>query len=912
YYYMIGCAKREQWSLIKYIYLIPFYWLLISWSGFIAFYQLIFKPHYWEKTIHGLHLTSVQKEILAQTIVEEEEKQSIIPLPRQIRKRLVTFIERSKTYVGGIFLVGASITANFLNFGFNAYLGRVLKLEDFALISLMGGFLSFASILFGAFATSANYRSGFLIGKYGDGAGYAQWRFIRKRGLIISIIIGALWLFATPILMHNFDAENPFVFITFALILFVGLANGADRGFISAKLMFGSLAIINFVDPIVKFLSAIILVYFHKTSWTFAAIPLSVFATFITGYLLVVTQIKQTSFNAPVQEIRKFSKKFFTASFLTSFSSIVFMSMDIIMANHYLSSFEAGKYALLSLVGKMIYFLGGLTTPFVVPLLSRNEGANKDTKKTLHMLLLSTSLLAGIGFICFGIFGSFSIPLLYGAKAETIVTYLLFFGFGMTCFTVSKVFINYYLVKRMYTFTVVASFLGVLQFVLLVMFHKNAASFAYVMTFVWTLHLLCTLTLHLFAHFVRTIERNTSDFLGLFFNGYHQIPTNQNRILIFNWRDTKHKWAGGAEVYIHELAKRWVKEGNQVTIFCGNDGHRSRNEILDGIQIVRRGGFYSVYIWAFLYYILKFRGNYDIIIDSENGIPFFTPLYTNTKTFLLIHHVHQEVFRKSLRPPFSWLALFLEARAMPFIYKKTQVITVSPSSKADILKHKLTKQEPIIVYNGVDLHEFNIGKKNIKPLVLYVGRLQYYKSLNVFIKAAKQLIEEGINADFIIAGEGDEKNRLQKYANELEISPHIQFLGKIDHKEKIKLFQKAWVFVNPSFMEGWGITTIEAAACGTPTVASNVPGLKDSIKHKITGILVSYGDTKNFANAIREIVENKKMREKMSKASWDWAQNFSWEESSRIFMHTIQRNIRDTIFQKNIQINTERNVYAKS
>lgn len=294
-----------------------------------------------------------------------------------------------------------------------------------------------------------------------------------------------------------------------------------------------------------------------------------------------------------------------------------------------------------------------------------------------------------------------------------------------------------------------------------------------------------------------------------------------------------------------------------------------------------------VYVWAILYYIFRFRGKYDVIIDCENGIPFFTPLYARGKKFLLIHHVHQEVFRKSLIRPFSWFASFLEIKLMPLVYRDVQVITVSPSSKEEIMRHKLTQKEPIIIYNGVDLKKFKPGIKSKNPLILYLGRLQYYKSLNIFIKAAKKVLKEAPNAEFVIAGEGEEKKKLQKYAKRIGMLDKIRFLGHVSHKEKVRLFQKAWVFVNPSLMEGWGLTTIEAAACGTPTVASNVPGLRDSIDNPHTGILVKYGDPEAFTDGILKLIENEKFRKEMSHKSIKWANNFSWDKSAREFYKKI-------------------------
>ncbi len=793
-----------------------------------------------------------------------------------------------KTFIGGVALVSASIIANFLNFLYNAYLGRVLNFEDFALIGIFGGFLSFASVLFGAFSTTSNFKTGFLIGKYGNNAGYGFWKYIRSKAFLASFLISAIWILLTPFLMGYFHTNNPLLFILFGLILLVGLANGVDRGFLSSRLMFGSLAVINLFEPIIRMSMAIGLVYLGFKLWAFSAIPIGTICTFFLGWILIIKQIQSGEHDAPEHEVKKFSKKFFLASILTGASSVGFLTLDVLLAKHYLTSSDAGKYALLSLVGKMVYFLGGLISPFLVPLISRSEGAKKNSSQVLYLILFCTIILSLIGYLGFGLMGFITIPILYGKKALVIVPYLSLFTLGMMAYTISRVFVNYYLVKRSYTFTAANIFLAVLQISTISLFHKNLQAIAYGMVFVWFSNLVLISLLHFGICYVKKFEDKVSDFLELLISKPAQ-KDNKFKILIFNWRDTKHKWAGGAEVYVQELAKRLVKEGSAVTLFAGNNTKNPKNETIDGVQIYRRGGFYTVYIWAFLYYVIRFHGKFDLIIDSENGIPFFTPLYTGRKKFLLIHHVHQEVFRKTLKWPLSSIAAFLEAKLMPFVYRNVQVITVSPSSRDEILRHKLTKFEPVIIYNGVDSKTFKAGKKSTNPLVLYVGRLQYYKSLNVFIKAAKKVLEKVPNAKFVIAGEGGQRKKLEKYAKRLGILNKINFLGFVSNKKKIGLLQKAWVFVNPSFMEGWGITTIEAAACGTPAVASNVPGLRDSIKNPHTGFLVKYADADAFAEKITKLITNDNLRHEMSRDSIVWAKGFSWDKSADKFSQLIHR-----------------------
>ncbi len=455
---------------------------------------------------------------LAETVVEIDQYEDDYGFIYRYKKQLLEFIKVKGVYLGGIALIGASSIANFLNFLFNAFLGRVLSFQDFALIGLIGGFLSYASILFGAFTATTNYKSAFLIGKYGENAGYTFWKYIRKKTLIISIFITFIWLLFTPFLTSFFDAKTPLLIIFFGSVLLVGLANGADRGLISARLDFGGLALVNLLDPVIKLITAVVLVFIGLKFWTFSGVPLAVLGTFVLGWLIVVYRKDRKEIIEHEKEIKSFPFKFFLASLLTGFSSIVFFSSDILFANHYLSSVEAGKYTLISLVGKMIYYLGGLVTPFIIPIISRIEGARKDSQKTMYIMLFSTLTLAFVGFLSFGVMGFLSIPFLYGKKALQIVQYLSFFTFGMMCYATSKVLVNYYLVKKIYTFTVATSLLFVLQFGLLVAFHNNAGTIAIVMTSIWIIHLLLTLSLHSVVDRVKETERNFS----LFLRGFSQ------------------------------------------------------------------------------------------------------------------------------------------------------------------------------------------------------------------------------------------------------------------------------------------------------------------------------------------------------------------------------------------------------
>src|SRR3989344_9124609 len=155
------------------------------------------------------------------------------------------------------------------------------------------------------------------------------------------------------------------------------------------------------------------------------------------------------------------------------------------------------------------------------------------------------------------------------------------------------------------------------------------------------------------------------------------------RILIFNWRDIKHSWAGGAEIYIFEQSSRWVKMGHKVTVFCGQDSEKNLPsfEIINGINIYRKGGRYNLYLWAAWYYLTRFRNKVDIVIDVENGIPFFTPLFCRIPKITYVHHIHGKQFFYEFPKPLSYIGYAIERFAFPLLYKHLPVVAVSKTTQ---------------------------------------------------------------------------------------------------------------------------------------------------------------------------------------------------------------------------------------
>jgi len=506
-------------------------------------------------------------------------------------------------------------------------------------------------------------------------------------------------------------------------------------------------------------------------------------------------------------------------------------------------------------------------------------------------LALSASFF---GYVGVGLFGATTVPFLFGDKALAITGFLPQYGLAMVDFTVSISFIGYHQIKEHYLFPIAGLFFAIAQIVLIALGPKTIDNFVFTISLLSAIQLATVFVMHIIYEVFDTVRDNISDFSGIFSkkDELSRIKSSSSSdklsILIFNWRDTKHVWGGGAEVYVNEIAKRWVKEGHTVTLFCGNDRKNSKFETVDGVHVVRRGGFYTVYLWAALYYIFRFRKKYDCIVDCENGIPFFTPLYSGIPKILLIHHVHQEVFRKHLPFPLSRIAMFMEARAMPFIYRKSKIVTISESSREAIVSMNWAEKDLINIVNpGINNGYYKKYKKTDHPSFLYIGRLQSYKNVDVAINAFAKVLGKNKNAKLTIAGFGESLDYLKSVSAGHGLNGAVDFAGYVSEKKKQQLLAESWVSLQPSSFEGWGITVIEANAAGTPVIASNTNGLIDSVQHNKTGVLVPVGEIEDWARTMDSMIQDEEFRKLLAKNAYKWSKNFSWDKSAKEFLNII-------------------------
>lgn len=358
-------------------------------------------------------------------------------------------------------------------------------------------------------------------------------------------------------------------------------------------------------------------------------------------------------------------------------------------------------------------------------------------------------------------------------------------------------------------------------------------------------------------------------------------------ILIFSWRGPGHPNTGGAEFSTHEHAKAWVKAGHSVTLFTSFFEGSKREEFLDGVRIIRKGfDIFGVHILAFFWYFFGEHQKFDLVVDQFHGIPFFTPLYVKTCKLGFIHEVAKEVWWLNPWPkPFNLLpgiiGTLFESLIFKLLYRKIPFMTVSNSTKEDLVEWGIPPSKISIVHNGVSAVPVKT-EKDPKKTIMFLGALAKDKGIEDAVRTFA-LIERGKGPfQFWVVGWGnpDYVKKLKILCKKLGISTKVKFWGFVGNVEKFKLLSRAHVLLNPSVREGWGLVNIEANTMGTPVVGYRVPGVCDSVIDGKTGLLSVFGDHDALAKNALELLNNEALYSRISRASLNWSKQFTWAKST--------------------------------
>jgi glycosyltransferase involved in cell wall biosynthesis len=356
------------------------------------------------------------------------------------------------------------------------------------------------------------------------------------------------------------------------------------------------------------------------------------------------------------------------------------------------------------------------------------------------------------------------------------------------------------------------------------------------------------------------------------------------RILIINWQDITNPLSGGAEVHLHNIFSRIARRGHEVTLFCSSYPGAQREQVLDGIRILRSGGRQLFNFHVPSAYLSRFRREqYDVVIDDMNKIPFFTPLYVNEPLVGIVHHLFgTSIFAET--HPLVGSYVFLMERLALFCYRRcrTPFFAVSPSTEQEMRERGFRAEDLHIVHNCVDheVHRPDPSRRSATPLIGYFGRLKKYKGVDQFISAVASVIKTHPGLRAVIVGQGDDRQRLERLAAELGVKDTVTFTGYVSEQRKVELLQEMWFDVTTSSKEGWGLTVLESNACGTPVIASDVPGLRDAVKNGTTGLLYKHGDVEDLAGKIRSLLDDGEQRARLTAGAVAWAGEFNWDDAA--------------------------------
>jgi glycosyltransferase involved in cell wall biosynthesis len=340
----------------------------------------------------------------------------------------------------------------------------------------------------------------------------------------------------------------------------------------------------------------------------------------------------------------------------------------------------------------------------------------------------------------------------------------------------------------------------------------------------------------------------------------HGCGDRSMSILFVAWRDLANPRAGGSEVLVDQLASGVLAGGHRVTLLCGGPVAERP------YPVARNGGTYSQFLRAPLAYLRHFR-NYDLIVEVCNGMPFLAPLWSRRPVLCLVNHAHTELWSIRFPPPLSTVGRRIENSVMPWVHRRNLFLTVSPST-AEALQRMGVGQDRIRqICNGV-VQPDPLTPRSPDPLFLAFGRLADYKRFDLLLRLWDR-VRHVVGGTLVIAGDGPERPRLEGLAG-----PDVVFTGRVSEEEKHRLMCSAWLLVHPALIEGWGIVVAEAAIRGTPTVAFDVPGLRDSVVHGQTGMLVQTEG--QFASEWASLAIDRRRREQLGQAARTRALQLHW------------------------------------
>jgi glycosyltransferase involved in cell wall biosynthesis len=358
-------------------------------------------------------------------------------------------------------------------------------------------------------------------------------------------------------------------------------------------------------------------------------------------------------------------------------------------------------------------------------------------------------------------------------------------------------------------------------------------------------------------------------------------------VVFLNWRDTGNPEGGGSEFYVERIAAGLVAQGRPVTMVCAAWPGAPREEHRDGIRIIRRGSRLTVYLWAFLLYLGGRLGAHEVVVDVQNGLPFFSILYARRPVVVLCHHVHREQWPVLFPTPLARLGWWIESRLATFVYRRCRYVTVSGSTRRELIALGVKAASIRIVRNGTEVPTgADLGARSPLPSICILGRLVPHKRVELALEAAAHIRPTIPDLQVFVAGQGWWEARVRRAVTRLGLNDAVHLLGYVDDQLKGELLAQSWVLAMPSLKEGWGLAVLEAAGHGTPAVGFRAAGgLAESIVDEVTGLLAD--DPEELHRQLARVLGDPALRDRLGAAARARAARFTWPAAAEAFAEVL-------------------------
>jgi glycosyltransferase involved in cell wall biosynthesis len=340
-------------------------------------------------------------------------------------------------------------------------------------------------------------------------------------------------------------------------------------------------------------------------------------------------------------------------------------------------------------------------------------------------------------------------------------------------------------------------------------------------------------------------------------------------VVAVSWRDLAHPLAGGAEVLLDRVLTGLHDRGHRITLVCAGPLSPHPYEAVDS------GGTYSQYLRAPAICARRFR-DADIVIDVQNGMPYFSPLWRRRPTLCVVHHVHTDQWATRFPRPVAGVFRSIERSVMPFVYRNKPFVGISRSTAQSLAAIGVPAESITVIESGVDAPPDASVARSGEPLLLSLNRLVPHKRIDLLLEAWR-LAQPHIPGRLVVVGDGPLLDDMRRLARSI---PRVDVLGRVDEAEKNDLLARSWVVLSAAHHEGWGMSVLEGAAFGTPSLATDAPGIRDALVDGVTGRLIYPRNDADIpemlGRAMQELILDEPRREELGAAARCRALDLSW------------------------------------